>query len=777
MTIERDAQIQFHELGTLHSVTRWIRDHEVGLAEWLKNVRRAYQSDRANVDEPYRVAVLLLKDADASSPARIALLDVGGATLEDVSALNVWQDPNASSRGSQVQEETTQGNGGKAYMYRMFRGLTRLLGVNDRRRNCKGFDGPADSLERGILGFIPSNAAGRDVPGCDWEHELRLALQPYDVRPNELPPIVQQALQQRQSLTLVEGVDPIDLHRGRIDADTLIERLLFHDQAVLAVQQLQVFAFHNGRIMRGGHRLELAPIRPYPGFETERVIPIPETLPNEDGQPLSTTRDGTRPAGRLILRTSAQDMPRAFFKLRARWKMSYRTDRQMIGSKSISELAPNCPGSYFVYGEVELAALTDYVELGRVRPAAGPLVIALDHFIGEQIRELAREISDRRRQDQDQGELDEVREENRLLDQFKNRFLNSAGLGGFGGEGTQGQGPRPPGPTPGYKFGVEPRSIEFQRPVEVLRIARGVKLFPTAFLEPRVKDDEGLTVRAGPIEWVSGDRHVVEFVGPELIATGKGETEIWVRLQGSDLESMRIRVVVLNIDHILLTPRNLEIPQGTRQQIQAEVTDDDGHRSTDVYLEWAHDSDDPLLVRVSPKGSVFGNRVGSTSVRAGAGDPTAGGAWARIPVDVKVVPNERPNIHGGGFPELRVTDRDLDPETGQRRESDPDRPSLFQDVVDYEYNIWWLNLAAPDAAFFFQQRTANPILWRAFHAQKLVEMVGQVRMKEQLTGDGREERPEVWARHKGMSEDFQVELMAQMWQQLQPYILTGQGLE
>jgi hypothetical protein len=28
-----------------------------------------------------------------------------------------------------------------------------------------------------------------------------------------------------------------------------------------------------------------------------------------------------------------------------------------------------------------------------------------------------------------------------------------------------------------------------------------------------------------------------------------------------------------------------------------------------------------------------------------------------------------------------------------------------------------------------------------------------------------------------MVEDFQVELMAQMWQALQPYIVTGEGLE
>jgi len=49
MAIERDAGPKFHELGTLMSLTKWIRTHDEGLAEWLKNVRRAYQSDRANV--------------------------------------------------------------------------------------------------------------------------------------------------------------------------------------------------------------------------------------------------------------------------------------------------------------------------------------------------------------------------------------------------------------------------------------------------------------------------------------------------------------------------------------------------------------------------------------------------------------------------------------------------------------------------------------------------------------------------------------------------------
>jgi hypothetical protein len=76
------------------------------------------------------------------------------------------------------------------------------------------------------------------------------------------------------------------------------------------------------------------------------------------------------------------------------------------------------------------------------------------------------------------------------------------------------------------------------------------------------------------------------------------------------------------------------IPLGSRQQIVAEVTDDEGNRSTDVVLDWSHDAEDPLIVRISRKGVVTGNRVGLCAVKAGASD-----VWARTPVEVSVVPS------------------------------------------------------------------------------------------------------------------------------------------
>ena len=98
MSIERDKGIEFHEEGTLNAVTRWISSHDEGIAEWLKNGRRAYQPDRGSVGDEDRVAVILLKDLDRNGPARIGLLDVGGATIEDLDIWSGWQNPQASSR-------------------------------------------------------------------------------------------------------------------------------------------------------------------------------------------------------------------------------------------------------------------------------------------------------------------------------------------------------------------------------------------------------------------------------------------------------------------------------------------------------------------------------------------------------------------------------------------------------------------------------------------------------------------------------------------------------
>jgi hypothetical protein len=779
MAIERDPTIKFHEQGTLNSVTRWIASHDEGLAEWLKNARRAFQADRADVAEEHRCAVLLFADAMMEDKARIGLLDVGGATLEDVTAWSTWQDPEASGRSLAMEEEETQGNGGKAYMYRLFRGASRIVGVRDGYRNCKGFEGAPHSVERGTPGFMPDAASGREVPVVSFANELNNLLAPYGLDCLDLPDDVQTALESRNAVTLVEGIDPVDIFRGRIDSDELIRKTIRHEQSTLALQQIRVYAVHNGGTIAGGAPLQLPAIPPYFGLEGPFVHEIPEELPLANGQLVSTTEGGAKPRGRLLLFTSSDHMPWAYKNLKPRWKIVYRTTHTMAGSKPVSDFAPTTPGAAFIYGVIELESLEPgYVGLGRVRPKEGPLVEAVDLFTADRIKELAKEISERRREDLDERSLDEVQAENRRLDEFKNRFLSEDGSGAGGGAGDgEEEGPNAPPPPPPPEYGTVPDAIELTVPDPALRLGVGVTLHLGRILGARVEDELGRTVPAAELEWLTADRHVARFEGDDLlVGLAKGHTTTWAKVKGEDIESPRVEVEVWMVDHVLLTPRSVDIPLGKRQRIVAEVTDDEGNRATDVYLTWAHDADDPMTVRIRPSGVVTGNRLGRTAITAGSGLPGAGGVWARIPTEVTVIPNPEEPRQGRGFPRLLLTGRDLDPATDEVREGDPDAPCLWQEPTDYVHSVWWLNLQNAEAAFAFGQREQLSELWRHFHVSRVMEMVTQVLMQQEFTRRGEDERQAYWADHKQALDRHDVQTVQQMWDALEPYVRTGEGL-
>lgn len=769
MSIERNESIRFHEKGTLQAVTRWMSAHHDGVAEWFKNVRRQYQFDRANVAEEHRVALLLLRDERDGKSARIGLLDVGGATLEDVTAWSTWQDPEASSRGSALPEEETQGNGGKAYMFRLFSGAARILGVRERRRNCKGFEGPQDSVERGTPGWMPTVAAGREVEISSVEGELRQAIRPFGLDIEDLPIQLRSAIGARHAFTLVEGEGPVGLYKGRIDQEDLISKVVRHEQSTLCLEQVAFFAAHNGRLLAGGKPLELPSIVPYPGLDSPVVVTIPDLL-SLDGAQVSTTEGGTRERGRLILHTSAENMHNAWKTLRPRWQILYRTRHQMIGAKPVSEIAGPTPGSQYIYGTVELPALEpSYVEHGRRRPKSGPLVEALDGFILEQIRELAHKINATRQAKLDEHALDEVHRENAKLDQFKNRFLPSYGPGS-GGPENGGEGPGGGGGGGGQvEWGSVPDSIEYSAPEgDNIHIGIGVRVSLRALLNIRVIDENGRPVRVR-FDWRTTDHRIASVGGDGwLEANEKGTCQIEVSVRGSTLKGFKVPIRVWNVDHVLLTPRKLDIPLGTRQRVIAEVTDDEGNRSTDVLLEWRHDGDDPLCVLISRDGLVTGNRLGRTAARAGAG-----GVWARIPAEISIIPNPEKLNRGSGFPRLLLTGRDVDPASGTVREGDPDQPPLWQEASDFVHNVWWLNLQSPEASFAFRQRGPAPILWRGYHAERVIDMVVQVWMSEEFTRKGEKQLANFWAAHLAAMDRHRVRIAQEMWKRLEPYISLG----
>lgn len=778
MPIERDPEIQFHPRGTLEAVTRWIAGHADGLAEWAKNARRAYQPDRADVPEEQRSALILLQDTTGGEPARLGFLDVGGATFEDVQRWTVWQDPEASWRSRGVEEEQTQGNGGKAYMYRLFRGPAYILGVSEGRRNCKGFEGESGTLERGTPGFIPDAEEGREFPVEDVAAEVDRVLAPYHLALADLPEEIGTAIVERQAFTLVEGIDPREVYQGRLDAERLTQDFLRHDQNTLVLEQLRVFSAHNGEMVNDGHPLEREPILPFPDLEGPFVFEIPSRIPDEDGVHHSSTDDGRLPSGKVMVFTSKDNMYTSWKRLRPRWRVTYRTRRQAIGSKPITDVVPPTPGYQHVYAAVELDALDEYATHGRARPREGPLVNAVDEFVAERVREIAREISELSRQELNEKALDEVHRENERLDRWKNRFLEAAGAADGGSREGPGHGRRTRKGTP-VSWGDVVETIELEKADTGVQIGVGVRLNLATILKPVLRDYYGNPVRGLNVEWLSSDRKIVDFRNTttgQAIALRPGKTKVRVRLADASVVSLPVPVEVWGVDHVLLSPRKMDVLVGLRRQITAEVTDKEGRRSTDVLLNWRHEAEDPMVVRIRPTGWVTGNRVGTARVLAGSGDPGEG-VWSTVGTEVQVLANPDNPGPGEGFPRLLLTGRDLDPETGEVREGDPEQPTLWQEVSDVRHNIWWLNLEAPDARFAFSRFEDDPHLWRQFHSYSLTQMVKQAHMLEEYTRRGEQEPPASWAEHKAALERFEIRLLSPMWETLQEYILTGEGIE
>lgn len=151
--------------------------------------------------------------------------------------------------------------------------------------------------------------------------------------------------------------------------------------------------------------------------------------------------------------------------------------------------------------------------------------------------------------------------------------------------------------------------------------------------------------------------------------------------------------------------------------------------------------------------------------------------WARVRVDIEVRPNPEAPKRGSGFPKLLLTDRDVDPLTGEVRSGSPDQATLWQEVLDQKNNIWWLNLQSEDAAFAFEKKPNDVKFWRMFHAQQVVEMVVQVHMQQEFTSKGDDERPDLWLIHKQALERNQIGLKQGMWEELKQYVDTGRLLE
>ncbi|MFN2610768.1 MAG: hypothetical protein ABR507_07860, partial [Actinomycetota bacterium] len=184
------------------------------------------------------------------------------------------------------------------------------------------------------------------------------------------------------------------------------------------------------------------------------------------------------------------------------------------------------------------------------------------------------------------------------MDEFKNKFLVPEG-GGSGAFGDEGQGPAGDPPPPPREYGDTPDSILITVPPEGIRVGLGVTLRLKQILGVRVVDTAGRTVPNVELQWFSSDSYVARFTEVDALETlDRGKSDIWVTVKGTPIESVHVPIEVWRVDHVLLTPREIEVPLGKRKRLTAEVTSDEGQRSADVYLDWKHDAEDQFTIRI-----------------------------------------------------------------------------------------------------------------------------------------------------------------------------------
>jgi len=415
--------------------------HEKGLPEWIKNSVDAYIRRDSPVPDDEQHIVLHFKDGSKREPATFECVDFCGMTSEDIDkALKRWGDPKAASRGLNRRVFGGHGNGGKFYMRQMFErsyfityrsGRLNIFGFNEHRKYgfARGFRDKACS---------PKEACG--LAGID-----------------ELPlpeGVVQQILSGETGFTVVRGIRP-DKIKSAIPVGRLCEKVRFHPQARKIVQRKPIQVLHNGQPALErlkGERIELRS-----GFENLPLAPIPTNLPyEEDGQIEEIEFANTKYlAGHLKLMVAKEPFGRNS-RISELNCIDVLGEIGVIASYRIHELPhlKQYAQAEFIFGECYCPILedpdADCVKNDREKLIDGPKTRALLRWIAEKVDEIGKEIEREEAKDRKLQNLKLTDEFNKILNTWKNQFMDKllgevlggpgigATAGGSGQDGTGG---------------------------------------------------------------------------------------------------------------------------------------------------------------------------------------------------------------------------------------------------------------------------------------------------------------------------------------------------
>jgi hypothetical protein len=233
-------------------------------------------------------------------------------------------------------------------------------------------------------------------------------------------------------------------------------------------------------------------------------------------------------------------------------------------------------------------------------------------------------------------------------------------------------------------------------------------------------DGTGQEVRPVNIMWNSSIPSVarVNDARRVIVTEHEGSSEIWCTTD-TGIVSNRIPVRVVACTSIELVPNDLEVAIGRRTRIQAFGKLDSGEEVPDIRLFW--ESDDIDVAIIGQHGIVTGVAEGQTAVTAIEGDNTSQSAL------VKVVPQ----VEGGKGPhkptflmsEIQTAWYETEP-----KNLTPDHPLVYQDPIDADNNVWWVNLKSPMADYIYNKHGELSEVWLVYLAERFADGLAEAAM-------------------------------------------------
>lgn len=754
---EADDKVEIFE-NAVRQLAQRIANHTTGIAELVKNSCDAYSE--ADIASENKVIIILLKNAENGRSALIGCLDFVGMTTEKIeSRFKGWGNPEAAQGGRAGKRKGGHGHGGKAYMVNMFKAHALLITCAGGFGNRYGFIG-GDVRP----GYFPDRMLGRRFPVPDKDKLLEQNLLPFGVKTANLPPDAMGVLQKASGFTLVKGVDPKDLPGGRLRVSSLIEELQGHAQMIEALQEAKIYVLCDSVPCEQAWPLKLEQIEPMDEAKDPRPFDVPKEIPlpptNEKMCTLGAPDD--KP-GQLVLRTSKKSM---MYTYKPRHRIYIRAKDEYIGSWDVRDLA----GKGFadqIYGDLFLDSLLQYKTSDRIEPADSPLTQAVKEWTRLAIEKYCETFAKLEKLKATQKDRDEWQRISETMNEWKDKFLDIAGLG-LGDQSGGGDRGRPPGPR--LPRG-EVASIRVSLSHELAGVGVGIQ--PTI----EFRDAAGQRVRLTPYRWCSSDWNVAivdeDFFQVQTFSPGK--TEIWAETLDNKLVSNKICLTVLDIKNIQMKEECIELSTGEFRALGIVVEDRDGEKHEGVYLVWTV-ADNKDIVRVGSAGVVWAQVPGVTEVTAGD-DRALASPGTKVKV-IEGVGAGKKKGKGRALILLSGIDPDpFEPEKAPEQFLTKHHPPVSQRTApdDFKSMIFWVNMASPLASRYWLEATGQAATndkqkqWRVYYLERFIEAMVKIRLYIDTKFDANTS----WDMLKDRWDDVMIEMQEAMASQLEGFLDSG----